>query len=94
MLWNGESLGAAEPKHRVVIHDRGTFWRLLSNPDLNFGDAYSDGRLTVAGDLLEFLDLVYRAEDARPRRGLVSLIDRLRVHKLNTGWDAARGTSA
>ena len=34
--------------------------------------------------MLEFLDLVYRAEDARPRHGLVSLIDRLRVHKLNT----------
>jgi cyclopropane-fatty-acyl-phospholipid synthase len=84
VLWNGESLGPAESKCRVVIHDRATFWRLLSNPDLNFGDAYSDGRLTVEGDLLEFLETVYRAEDARPRQGLAALANHLRINKLNS----------
>ena len=73
----------------MIIHDRATFWRLVSNPDLNFGDAYSDGRLEVEGDLLEFLELVYRAEDAQPRSGLAALANRLRVQKINTLGRAA-----
>ncbi len=84
VLWDGEALGHADPKARVKIHDRATFWQLVSNPDLNFGDAYSDGRLEVEGDLLEFLELVYRAEDAQPRRGIAALGNRLRVRNLNT----------
>ena len=56
----------------------------MSNPDLNFGDAYSDGRLEVEGDLLEFLGLVYRAEDAQPPPGIAALGNRLRIRDLNT----------
>ncbi len=90
VLWNGEELGHAAPEASVIIHDRATFWRLVSNPDLNFGDAYSDGRLEVEGDLLEFLELVYRAEDAQPRSGLAALANRLRVQKINTLGRAPR----
>jgi cyclopropane-fatty-acyl-phospholipid synthase len=84
ILWNGEAFGHAEPQVRVIIHDRPTFWRLVTNPDLHFGDAYSDGRLEVEGDLLDFLELIYRTEDAQPRRGLPALSNALRGHKLNT----------
>jgi cyclopropane-fatty-acyl-phospholipid synthase len=84
VLWNGESIGHAEPKARVIIHDRPTFWRLVTNPDLHFGDAYSDGSLEVEGDLLKFLEVVYLAEEAQPRRGLAALATALRVHRLNT----------
>ena len=66
VLWNGEAIGHAAPKARVKIHDRRTFWQLLANVYLNFGDAFSDGRVEVEGDLLEFLEIVYRSEDAQP----------------------------
>jgi cyclopropane-fatty-acyl-phospholipid synthase len=84
VLWNGEAIGHAEPQARVVIHDRPTFWRLVCNPDLHFGDAFSDGSVEIEGDLLAFLELVYRAEDERPRRGLAALANRLRRERLNT----------
>ena len=68
VLWNGEAIGHAAPKARLKIHDRRTFWQLLANVYLNFGDAFSDGRVEVEGDLLEFLEIIYRSEDAQPRR--------------------------
>ncbi len=84
VLWDGEAIGHAHAQARVVIHDRPTFWRLVYNPDLHFGDAYSDGSVEIEGDLLSFLELVYRAEDERPRSGLAALANRLRRDRLNT----------
>ena len=84
VLWDGEAIGHAQAQARVVIRDRPTFWRLVYNPDLHFGDAYSDGSVEVEGDLLSFLELVYRAEDARPRSGLAAVANRLRRERLNT----------
>src|SRR5690242_2714768 len=43
----------------VSIADRRTALMLLLNPDLEFGDAYSDGRIEVAGDLIKTLCLLY-----------------------------------
>ncbi len=74
VLWNGESIGHAAPKATLKIHDRRTFWQLLTNVYLNFGDAFSDGRVEVDGDLLKFLEIVYRAEDAEPPHGLAAAV--------------------
>lgn len=64
-LWDGSSLGPVpdaaaagvtvtpvDPVATLTIRDRRTLLRLLTNPDLGFGDAYTAGRLTVAGDLV------------------------------------------
>ena len=74
VLWNGEAIGHAAPKARLIIHDRRTFWQLLANVYLSFGDAFSDGRVEVEGDLLEFLEIVYRSEDAEPPHGLAAAL--------------------
>jgi cyclopropane-fatty-acyl-phospholipid synthase len=85
VLWNGESLGHAQPKARIKVHDRRTFWRLVTDPDLAFGDAFSDGQVEVEGDLLAFLELIYRAQDSQPRRGLMAAVSNyLRVRRVNT----------
>lgn len=62
VLWNGEQVPntAGQPLRRVHLRDRQTLWRLVINPDLNFGDAYTQGRLDVDGDLVEFLETAYR----------------------------------
>ncbi|HUA20225.1 MAG TPA: cyclopropane-fatty-acyl-phospholipid synthase family protein [Bryobacteraceae bacterium] len=49
------------PVARLVIRDRGTLTGLLRDPEMNFGDAYSDGRIEVEGDLVQFLEAIYRA---------------------------------
>ncbi|MFQ6021718.1 MAG: class I SAM-dependent methyltransferase [Acidiferrobacterales bacterium] len=62
VLWNGEELAGspATPVARVWIRDRKTFYRLLIQPDLHFGDLYSVGRIEVEGSLVKFLETVSR----------------------------------
>ena len=39
----------------------------MINPDLGFGDGYSDGRIEVEGDLVAFLEAVFRMTPAAGR---------------------------
>ena len=85
VLWNGEPIGHAAPQARVRIRDRRTFWQLLVNIYLNFGDAFCDGRVEVEGDLLAFLEMIYRAEDSQTSRGpAATLAEWLRRPRANT----------
>jgi len=84
MLWDGTTLGE-QTGLRVIIRDRAALWRLARNPLVQFGDLYSSGRIEVEGDLVEFLERLYRAmvagrggkrsawwwlwQDPRPRTG-------------------------
>ena len=63
VLWNGERLpdSSTALTKRLHIHDRQTLWRLVCNPDLYFGDAYTQGSLEVEGDLVGFLETLYRS---------------------------------
>jgi len=78
VLWDGEAVGHPTPKARVVIHDRRTFWRLLANVYLSFGDAFGDGRVEVQGDLLEFLEIIYRTEDTQSHGRLAAALSEWR----------------
>jgi len=49
------------PVATMVIRDRGTLAGLLRDPEVNFGDAYMDGRIDVEGDLVCFLEAIYQA---------------------------------
>ena len=70
VLWTGErvSTGASEPVARVSITNRATLFGILADPQVGFGDAYSDGRITIEGDLVRMLETVYRARGGSPRR--------------------------
>jgi cyclopropane-fatty-acyl-phospholipid synthase len=72
VLWDGERLGSGQvPVASIRLADRRTLWRLVAEPDLHFGDAYVAGRIEVEGDLLSFLEAVYRASwpsEKPPRR--------------------------
>jgi cyclopropane-fatty-acyl-phospholipid synthase len=61
--WTGERVSspAVAPLSTVRIADRGTLLGIVRNPQLRFGDAFSEGRVRIEGDLIEFLTLVYRA---------------------------------
>jgi cyclopropane-fatty-acyl-phospholipid synthase len=63
VLWNGAEVTAssAPPVARVHIYDRVTLIKLVMNPNLYFGDAYSQGHIHVEGNLLELLETVYRS---------------------------------
>lgn len=61
------SAGRGLPIATIRFHDRATLLSLLGNPAGRFGDAYSDGRIEVEGDLIAALDSVYRALEAKGR---------------------------
>lgn len=63
VLWNGEELtGSDSPAVADLrICDRKAFYKLLANPELQFGDLYSAGRIKIEGDLVRFLESAYAA---------------------------------
>ena len=63
VLWNGEGLctAATHPVGAMRIKDRRTLLRLVYQPQLEFGEAYTDGRIEVDGDLVELLETAFRA---------------------------------
>ena len=65
-LWDGkDAVAGTGSQFRIVIRNRAALLRLIANPLLNFGDDYSAGNIEVEGELVPFLETVYRAL-ARP----------------------------
>jgi len=91
VLWDGtsvEPMGAKEP-WRVHLHDRGSLWRLVADPDFEFPEMYHRGRLSVEGDLVRFLEMIHRArwnlEGTLPK--LLTRLHRRRVGSLGQARD-------
>ncbi len=60
VLWDGTVIGSPMPVGQVVIHQPGLLPRLAWNPNLAFGEAYSDGTVSIRGDLRSVLVEVNR----------------------------------
>lgn len=61
VLWNGHEINRSETvEASVLIRDRGALYKLISDPELYFGELYSAHRIEVQGSLLDFLEVVYR----------------------------------
>jgi cyclopropane-fatty-acyl-phospholipid synthase len=64
ILWNGQTLEPTSqpPIGSIHFRDRMALLKSILDPDLNLGDAYSEGRVEVHGDLVRLLEETYRAE--------------------------------
>jgi cyclopropane-fatty-acyl-phospholipid synthase len=105
MLWDGTTLGE-HSGIRVLFRDRGALWQVARNPLVQFGDLYSAGRIEVEGDLVVFLERLYRAmsagrrgrrsawwwlwHDQRPRAGSLTTARENIHHHYNLGNDFYR----
>ena len=58
---NGARVVMGTPVARVTFDSRATMLWVLADVPLRFGDAYSDGTVTVDGDLVSLLETVYQA---------------------------------
>jgi cyclopropane-fatty-acyl-phospholipid synthase len=58
---DGARVAVGTPVARVAFDSRATMLSVLADVPLRFGDAYSDGTVTVEGDLVSVLEAVYRA---------------------------------
>ncbi|WP_210399072.1 SAM-dependent methyltransferase [Steroidobacter denitrificans] len=81
VLWNGERILSPDktPVATLRIADSRTLLRLCTDPDIQFGEAYSDGRIQVDGDFEQMLEEFYRGADAS---GSVAMARRV-VHRLH-----------
>jgi len=62
VLWDGTELTNTQaPVSVLTINDRQALIALLMDPEYNFGDLYSVGRVDVQGNFTEFLETVYLA---------------------------------
>ena len=59
--WRGIGPGGSEPVPTIEIRDRATLFGIVRDPLVRFGDAYSEGRAEVHGDLVQALEEVYRS---------------------------------
>ncbi|MBV8854978.1 MAG: class I SAM-dependent methyltransferase [Sinobacteraceae bacterium] len=88
VLWNGERIpqSGAEPVARIRIQDRATLYGLLADPQVRFGDFYSEGRIEVEGDLVRLLEEIYRSGTQASRNSSVlrRLVERMRRRHVNT----------
>ena len=86
-LWNGERIAEGDAIVWLVVRDRGAFYRLLANPDYEFGELFSQGRLSIEGSLVEFLDRLYRAGQRNPQR-----LPRLGLQSLRSARNSLEGS--
>jgi cyclopropane-fatty-acyl-phospholipid synthase len=88
VLWTGERVSTSPTPVRSSVHvaDRATLLGLAKDPHIRFGDAYSEGKITVEGDLVEFIELMYRSAPAQPKavRTLASLLKGAHRSRHNT----------
>ncbi|HEY2774294.1 MAG TPA: cyclopropane-fatty-acyl-phospholipid synthase family protein [Candidatus Binatia bacterium] len=75
VLWDGTELSEARPGDglTVRIHSRRALFRLILNPQLNFGECYAEGSLDVEGALPDAVCELFRAT-GEPR-GVAHAID-------------------
>jgi len=63
------SNNGGKSKPTIVVRDRKTLVQLALNPEVAFGEAYSDGRIEIHGNLVELLEEVMRSMQEGQRRG-------------------------
>ena len=65
VLWDAETIHIgdrqAEYIPTVTLSDRGILWRMMIDPEMQFGDLYSSGRIRFDGDLAGFITIIYRS---------------------------------
>ncbi len=73
-------------KSSVHVADRTSLLGLARDPHIKFGDLYSEGKITIDGDLVHFLELMYRAAPAQPKavRTLASILKGAHRSRHNT----------
>lgn len=63
VLWDGTEIvsGDRAPIATLFVHTRSAFYRMLWDPNLNFGDDYANGEIDIEGDFVGFLATLYAA---------------------------------
>ena len=69
VLWTGERIAPAGATvvARVIVSSRATLAGILADHQIQFPDAYSEGRLEIEGDLVQLLETIYQFGRSGPQ---------------------------
>ena len=92
VLWNGERVapGRIEPVATLRLADRGVLLSLLRDPQVRFGDLYSEGRIEIEGDLVKLVGATYEASRSERRRPMLKALARLSHRPRINSLDGSR----
>ena len=80
VLWNGQEVpsGNTHAEVGVLIRDRSALYKLALDHEIHFGELYAEKRIEVLGDLLHFLETVFRVwplrSEERAAKKLLSML--------------------
>ncbi|OGT29117.1 MAG: cyclopropane-fatty-acyl-phospholipid synthase [Gammaproteobacteria bacterium RBG_16_51_14] len=82
VLWNNKKIASPGvlPRAQIRITCRYALYKLLLNPELNFGDLYSNGYIDIDGDMADCLRIIYHTLGKLKKYSFLSLIDRYFCH--------------
>ena len=70
----------ASPVANFHIRDRGTLFKMVLDPEVGFGDAYSEGRITVEGNLIAALETLYQSISVTDHSWYSRIVSKLMAH--------------
>ena len=70
-LWDGLEVAPlrTRPVASLQYHSRGAMFKTILNPELFFGDLYSSGQVSIAGDLVKFMEIIYSNLEHEVKKG-------------------------
>ncbi len=93
-LWDGREIGRppAEAAGTACFHDHGVLLRLLVDPEMQFGELWSQGRITVEGDLVAVVEAGLRGglDHQGPLSQLLPAAEGLLARAIRTDPESAR----
>ena len=91
-LWDGAEVSTQpQPIVRLQYHNRSAMFKTIVNPELYFGDLYTSGQVSIAGDLIGFTDIIYRNLNDRVQKSwLRSLVLWLQHRRIANSFDKAK----
>ncbi|HEB82984.1 MAG TPA: class I SAM-dependent methyltransferase [Gammaproteobacteria bacterium] len=72
-LWDGREVTPPcdDPVAVLVYNDRGALLKTIIDPELHWGDLYCSGRVEFEGDMVEFMEVIYRGISGKGEPGLL-----------------------
>ncbi|MGB6449781.1 MAG: cyclopropane-fatty-acyl-phospholipid synthase family protein [Steroidobacteraceae bacterium] len=79
VLWDGVRVvpPGVRPVATVRIADRGALFELMRDPQVRFGDLYSEGRIDIEGDIVQLVSAAYNASAQSGGRSVFRALSRL-----------------
>lgn len=95
-LWDGIAVTApiSHPVARLQYHSRTAMLKTIINPELYWGELYSNGQVSVEGDLVKFMEIIYsnlRESESRGANPLRKFLNWLGHRRIANSQDKAKG---